>query len=126
MNSSFERVRRLKAITTLLADRSLVPVAQAKKQVTKVEAQVETLGRHRKDLMRAACDPSIAATMLGQAERLRKQRKLLLDDLVSAEACLNLEKAKAAKSVGRDLVLGKIMAKQKKNERLEKLRRKLR
>ncbi len=126
MNSSIGRVRRLKAITNLLADRALAPVTQAKNHVNKIETRVEALGTHRKNLMRVACDPSIAATMLGQAERLRKQRTMLLDELVKAEACLNLEKAKAAKAVGRDLVLGKLMAKQKKDERLEKLRRKMR
>lgn len=126
MSDTDKRLNRLKAITSLLADKALSPVAQAGARVRVIEAQVETLAKHRKDLMRASDDPSVAGSMLAQAERLRQQQAKTMGTLASARVAFEREKTAAAKAVGRDLVLGKLIEKQKTAVKLEHDRRKLR
>ena len=110
----------------MLADKALSPVARAGARVRAIEARVETLAAHRKDLMRASDDPSVAGSMLAQAERLRQEQAGAMGQLASARAAYEREKTAAAKAVGRDLVLGKLIEKQKTAAKLEHDRRKLR
>ncbi|MEJ6390134.1 hypothetical protein [Gymnodinialimonas ulvae] len=117
---------RLKAITSLLADKALSPVALAGARVRAIETQVEGIAAHRKDLMRASVDPSVAGSMLAQAERLRKQQAAAMSQLAGARVAFEKEKVAAAKAVGRDLVLGKLIEKQKAAAKQEQDRRKLR
>ncbi len=126
MSDPILRLQRLKEVTSLMADRALVPVAKAAERVATIEQHVEDLATHRNKLMRASSDHSIAATMLSQAERLHHSKAAALEELAKAKMSFEQQKAKAAKAVGRDLILAKLLEQQKRAARTEIDRRKLR
>ncbi|MEX3017526.1 hypothetical protein [Gymnodinialimonas hymeniacidonis] len=126
MSSNSARLKRLKAVTALLADRALGPVIAASSKVQSIESKAAQLAEHRNRLMRSSADPAISATLLSQAERLRVQQAAELRKLASARAAFEHEKSKAARAVGRDLVLEKLIAKEKAEAKAELNRRKLR
>ncbi len=109
MSDQRKRLKRLKAITALLAERALAPVKLAGAKVHELENKAASLAEHRTQLMRSTADPAISATMQRQAERLRVQQAAQLRKLASARAVYQREKSTAARAVGRDLVLEKLI-----------------
>lgn len=96
------RLQDMIKITGVLADQAMLPVVKASENVRRIEAQIERLATHRQRLARSAEDLSLAATMLNQADRLRKEQADALVKLAAAQVSLEHARQMAAKAVGRN------------------------
>ncbi|WP_224816454.1 hypothetical protein [Hasllibacter sp. MH4015] len=105
------RLDRLHQVSGILADRALAPVEKAAVDMHAIEQRVEALAHHRAALMRSASDPTLAGSMLAQAERLRQQQARALEELARARVALEQARQAAAKAVGRNRVLEKLIEK---------------
>ncbi len=126
MDRTLQGLARLKTITALLADKALAPVAKVNQRVRTIENRVERLAQHRQALMSASDDPSLSGTLMVQAERLRMQQAATLQELAKARVAYEQEKTKAARAVGKDLVLAEMIKKKATAAKLEESRRRLR
>lgn len=126
MSPPDKRLVRLQQIAGALADQALRPVVEANAQVHRIEAHIEQIASHRKQLSASTGDPSIAGAMLNQAERLRVKQAAALSELATARVTLDHAQRAAAKAVGRDQALSAIADKQKAAAQLEARRRWLR
>lgn len=113
MTENEKRLKRLQNIAGALADQALRPVMQATAEIQRIEARIAELSGHRAKLTASASDPSIAGTMLSQAERLRVKQAAALSELASAHVALDKARRAAAKAVGRNHALGAIADKKK-------------
>lgn len=126
MRSVEKRMAKLRQIASVMADHALAPVAIATAEVRRIEARVADIARHRVKLTSSTGDPSIAGTMLDQAERLRIQQAAALTELAGARVRLETARKAASKAVGRDRALAALIDKQKTAAKLEARRRLLR
>lgn len=126
MSAADKRLERLQHIAGVMADQALRPVVEATTQIRRIEARIAQIANHRTQLTASTGDPTIAGTMLDQAERLRVKQAAALTELAAAHVALNKARRAAATAVGRDQVLGAIAEKQKTAAKLEARRRLLR
>lgn len=126
MTPQDHRLNRLQKVAALMADRALQPVAAARADMQRIEARIERIAQHRAALMTAAGEPAIAATMLRQAERLRREQAAALSDLARARIRLDAARRAAAQAVGRDQALTELARRRRAAAALEARRRKLR
>ncbi|ABD57106.1 hypothetical protein [Jannaschia sp. CCS1] len=108
-----KRLKRLRQISGVLADQALRPVVQATAEIHRIEARIAEIAGHRAKLTSSTSDPSIAGTMLNQAERLRVKQAAALSELATAHVALDKARRAAAKAVGRDSALSAIADKKK-------------
>ncbi len=106
--SKAERLERMRHIAKMVADHDLQPVLAAKAEVDRIQDRISAIRHHRRALMSSAADPTIAAVMLAQAERLRLDEARAISDLASARARSEKARKSAARSVGRVEVLNAI------------------
>ncbi len=123
MSAPDKRLAKLQQIASVMADHALAPVAAATAVVRQIEARIADLANHRAKLSVATGDPSIAGTMLAQAERLRIQQAAALTELAAARVRLEMARRTASKAVGRDQALGALADKQIAAAKLEARRR---
>lgn len=126
MSGPDKRLERLHHIAGVMADHALQPVAAATAEIHRIEARISEIAHHRAKLTSSANDPSIAGTMLGQAERLRVKQAAALTELAAARVALEKARRAAARAVGRDQALSAMMEKRKAAAKLEARRRLLR
>ncbi|MBY4894062.1 hypothetical protein KUL25_14985 [Rhodobacteraceae bacterium N5(2021)] len=126
MSGSDKQLARLQDIAGALADRALQPVVAASAAVQRIEDRIAEIAHHRAQLTASTGDPSIAGTMLGQAERLRVKQAAAMTELAAARVALEKARRAAAKAVGRDQALGEMVEKRKAAAKLEARRRLLR
>lgn len=126
MSGRDQRLERLHQIAGVLAEHALHPVVAATAEVQRIEARIAEIAHHRAKLTASTGDPSIAGTMLGQAERLRVKQAAALSELATARVALDKARRAAAKAVGRDHVLGALAEERKAAAKLEARRRVLR
>lgn len=122
MSGPDKRLTQLHRIASIMAERALMPVADATAEVRRIEARIAEISDHRTRLTAAVGDPSIAATMLAQAERLRIKQAATLSELATARVRLDTARAAAAKAVGRDQALSRVIEK-RLTAKTEKARR---
>lgn len=125
MTDAKNRLARLRQISGVLADQALRPVMLATAEIHRIEARIAEISGHRAKLTASTDDPSIAGTMLNQAERLRVKQAAALSELATAHVALDKARRGAAKAVGRDSALGAIADKQKAAAQLKARRRAL-
>lgn len=106
--SKDQRMARLQEVAGLMADRALVPVAEATANMRAIEARIADIAAHRGKLSRATDDPALAGPMLAQAERLRVLQAAALTELAKARVALDIARKDASRAVGRDQALKKI------------------
>lgn len=126
MSGQDKRLARLHQIAAVLADQALQPVAAASAKIHQIEARISEIRAHRVKLTASTGDPSIAGTMLHQAERLRVKQAAALSELAAAHVTLDQARKAAAKAVGRDQALESLGKKHKAAAELEARRRLLR
>ncbi len=126
MTNTQNRLAKLQQIASVMADHALVPVAAATAEVRRIEAQIAEIASHRAKLLIATKDPSIAGTMLAQADRLRIQQAAALSDLAGARVRLEATRTAASKAVGRNRALDALADKKDTATKLEARRRLLR
>lgn len=126
MSGDGKRLARLQKIAGALADQALQPVAAATAHIQRIEARIAQIAGHRGKLAASTDDPSIAGTMLAQAERLRIKQAAAMSDLASAHVALDKARRAASKAVGRDHAVAGLVDKQKTAAKLEARRRLLR
>ncbi len=114
MKGPDKRLAQLQRIAGVMADRAMLPVAKATEQMHAIEARIAEIALHRARLSMATGDPSIAGTMLAQAERLRIRQAAALSELAAARVRLEMARKAAAQAVGRDQALGALIDKQAK------------
>ena len=113
-------------MTRLLAEKALLPVAEANARVQHLDAKAEALGNRRAELLLSTDDPVLAGPLLQQAERLRVQQSVAQRDLERAQHQFQLEKDKAAQVVGKDLVVKSLLKRQEEAAKAEAARKRLR
>lgn len=123
MTGSDKRLERLQQVAGALADKALAPVRDATAEIQRIEAKVANIANHRAKLGASTSDPSIAATMLNQAERLRVKQASAMAELAAAHVALDRARRIAAKAVGRNQALDAIADKKKLAATLEAKRR---
>lgn len=126
MSDADKRLKRLHHIASALADQALQPVVAATAEMHRIEAMIAEIAHHRAKLTASTGDPTIAGTMLGQAERLRIKQAKALTELAAARVTLERARQAAAKAVGRDKALEAIADKRKAAAVIEARRRLLR
>lgn len=126
MSTAEKRLAKLQQIASVVADHALAPVAAASAEVRRIEQRIAEIANHRTKLTASIEDPSIAGTMLDQAERLRIQQAAALTELASAQVRLEVVRKAASKAVGRDQALQALAEKQKTTAKLEARRRLMR
>lgn len=113
MSQPDKRLAQVQRIAAVLAERALMPVAAASATARRIEARIAEIAAHRAKLAGSAEDPTIAGTMLSQAERLRIRQAAALSELAAARVQLENARRAAAQAVGRDRVLAAMIDRQK-------------
>lgn len=126
MTETDKRLARLRQIASVMADHAMAPVVRAAAEVQHIETRIAGLAAHRAKLSVATGDPSIAGTMLDQAERLRIQQAGALTELAAARVRLETARRAASEAIGRDHALGALADKRAAAAKLEARRRLLR
>ncbi|MEJ6393026.1 hypothetical protein V8J82_07165 [Gymnodinialimonas sp. 2305UL16-5] len=120
------RLSDLRKVANVLADQALGPVTRAAAKVRKIETRIAEIAAHREALIKSASDPSVAATMLRQADRLRETQAQALTQLAAARAEWEKARHAAAQAVGRRQVLSELSKRRDVEEKRDALRRRLR
>lgn len=113
------------AISRLMADRALLPVAEAQARLKAVEARLEAVAHHRAQLQSQTCDPALSALMARQAERLRHGQAAVLREMADLRVELERRKATARPMVGRRHALDALREKQRVAQARDTARRDL-
>lgn len=114
MSDARKRLEQLRRIAGIMADRALQPVASASAETRRIEARIDEIAGHRTKLSGSVDDPSIAGSMLAQAERLRIKQAAALSELARARVRLEAARKAAAQAVGRDRALAALIEKRQK------------
>ncbi len=114
MSDRDKRLVQLQRIASVIADRALMPVTEARAQTRRIEERIAEIAAHRVRLSSDTSDPAIAGTMLAQAERLRIKQAAALSELAAALVRLDAARKAAAQAVGRDRALSAVIEKRHK------------
>jgi len=108
------RLADLLALAELIADQAQQPLLKAQARVAKIDARIGEIATHRAALMQVGPDdPTMAGTMLAQAERLRRLQARETMRLAEATAALGEVQAATRRAIGRKLALEKLEARQR-------------
>jgi hypothetical protein len=113
MTRKADKLASLAALAGLVADRALLPVAQAEARLARARMRAEALAQARGALASSVTDPLQAALMARQAERLRHSQIAAMSDLARCQVDVELAKDAARPAYGRKLALERLLAQRK-------------
>lgn len=110
MSPRRDRLAALASLAAIMADRALLPVAQAQARLDAARAQVEAIAQARAMLDADMSIPVQAARAARQAEQLRLRQAGAMSALARCQADLEIAKSTARPAYGRKIVLEKLLA----------------